>query len=220
LATWEKIGPGVLVGDVALGFSYRDAGTSTVEYLGASGTSVGGFGSIGVQAQLVGMFLNDFYSDKRWRLEDYERLSVGLGGKSTGNNIWFGVDYGVGVQGLFRVSNLLDVGGRFYWGFFNDTNMVGVDKGSASGIFFVSGRARLGNLYLDYTRGLRTANRSAVAALNVIEARYVLSQEKGDQGAGIGVRVDFATGKNDQPPPTRVEVTNLAARITYTYASY
>lgn len=221
LAVWEEIGPGVFVGDLALGVSYSNLEATDPAYAGSTGSNLGGFGWISVQLSVLSFLLDEFYADKRWRIEDYERLSTGIGAKSTSSasssGVWFGVDYGIGAQGLFRVSNLLDVGARFYWGFFNDTNMRGFDKGSSEGVYFISGRARVGDVYLDYTHGLPTERGGELPGLNIVEARYVFDH---DDGEGVGVRVDFAIGDNGQAPPLDIDATNVAVRLNYTYASF
>ena len=216
LATWEQVGPGILVGDFSAGYSHSDFDTDVPSTAGGSGGASAELVYLSVQAPLLSLLLlKDFFQDRRWRLEDYERLGGGLGLQSarSSSGAWFGVDYGVGGQGLFRISNLVDVGARFYGGFFNDTNLPDLGKNTFSS--YGSARLRVDHLYLELTR--QFASGGGDARLNIVEARYVFDP-KG--GKALGVRVDFATFDNGQPAPFHANFFGITTRITYTYASF
>ncbi len=228
LATWEEIGPGVLALDFTLGLSRVSAKSS--QYGEGNALAVP-FAGLSVQLPLLGLFvLNDFFADKRWRIEDYQRLGAELGFQASDTNgawmvggrsklgIWAGYQIALGIQGLFRVSNAFDLGARFYRGALYDGNWDYVDDGhNGWGTWYLNPRARLGPVYLDYTRSLPSDQRDYHIALNVVEARYVFDAKA---GRGLGLRVDFASGGNGAAPPIDIEASHFAARLVYTHASY
>lgn len=105
------------------------------------------------------------------RIGDYVRLGCGLGFqdvRSSGNSgTWLGVEYGGGLQGLLRVSDLVDVGARFYWAFITDKNFIGLDKCAESGIRYASGHSRIGKVYVDFSRGVSRSDKNTFMNLNI-----------------------------------------------------
>jgi len=217
-----------MVLDFTLGLSHISAKSSAY---GDGKILAAPIAGITVQAPLLGLLLlNDFFADKRWRIEDYERIGAELGFQASDTNgawiaggrsklsIWMGYQVGLGLQGLFRVSNLFDVGGRIYRGAMYDSNAGLVDDGHRDwGTWFLNPRVRIGPLYLDYTRSLSSGQRAYTLPLNEVEGRYVFDAKA---GRGIGLRATFASGKYDAGPPIGFEASHFAARLTYTHASF
>jgi hypothetical protein len=240
VASWEVINPGIMILDLALGFSY----TATSQLKDPSQAGEGGstilaapIVGISMQAPLLTLIsgLDAFFLDKRWRVDDYERIGVAAAPQGSGSgpfykgsrsSTWLGFEVALGLQGVFRVSNLADLGFRVFRGAIGDANFQDVDDGDSNeahtlyGTWYLNPRIRIGRLYVDYTRSLPSGpddNHRPSAAVNMVEVRYALGKK---ESQAIGLRADFALHPSEVGYLRDYDSTHFSARVIFTPAIY
>lgn len=161
---------------------------------------------------LLGMVLRDLYKKSPVFIGDYETVGFGVGysrtdsGRAGGDNFarydgfsrswgtsiqpfWLGYELGAGGQAVIRVNKAVDLGTRLYFAGYGDASFY---RALPYGLFF-SPNIRVKNIRLEYAHVISKPKLDKhEPPLSIIKIKYY----KADQSKFIGLRSDFAFGKN------------------------